>query len=155
MGLEIGRVTPPDGIDLSRSIYVGDRMRDIAAARVFGARAVLVRSTNTRDDDLAYARDNDIPIADSLSAAVDLLLDVVSRVLNFLLDETLFNGREHAAQRIDLFDVATSSSLNFIGEAFNRIRPGERIHGLGGAGFVSDNLLGAQGDPCRLFGGNG
>ncbi len=61
-------------LNLSRSLYVGDRMRDIAAAQKYGARSVLVRSTNTRDGDLAFASEHHVPIVGSLSAAVDLLL---------------------------------------------------------------------------------
>jgi D-glycero-D-manno-heptose 1,7-bisphosphate phosphatase len=38
------------GIDLKRSWWVGDRIRDIAAAQAFGAKGVLVRSGNAEQE---------------------------------------------------------------------------------------------------------
>jgi histidinol-phosphate phosphatase family protein len=68
------RAAAAHGIDLERSFYIGDRMRDIAAAQAFGGTAVLVRSPATSAADIAYACDHDVPIADSLSDAVARLL---------------------------------------------------------------------------------
>ena len=61
-------------LDLSRCFFIGDKARDIIPAIAFGARGVLVRSTNTNDDDLAHADSAKQPVVSSLTEAVDLLL---------------------------------------------------------------------------------
>lgn len=61
-------------LDLARCLFVGDKARDVIPAVVLGARGVLVRSTNTNDDDLAHARSANQPIVSSLMEAVGLLL---------------------------------------------------------------------------------
>ncbi|MEO8336667.1 MAG: HAD family hydrolase [bacterium] len=61
-------------LDLRRCLFIGDKARDIIPAVALGARGVLVRSTNTNDDDLAHADSAKQPVVSSLSEAVDLLL---------------------------------------------------------------------------------
>jgi histidinol-phosphate phosphatase family protein len=61
-------------LDLKRCLFIGDKSRDIIPAVVLGGRGVLVRSTNTNDDDLAHADSAKQPVVSSLSEAVDLLL---------------------------------------------------------------------------------
>ncbi len=61
-------------LDLAKCVYVGDRMRDIAAAAWAGGRAVLVQSPATAESDLAYAAQLNVPVAGSLAEAVSLLL---------------------------------------------------------------------------------
>jgi D-glycero-D-manno-heptose 1,7-bisphosphate phosphatase len=63
------------GLDLARSVYVGDRWRDVAPAVHFGGRGFLLRSGAAPDDDFARAeREPRVEIADSLRAAVDRML---------------------------------------------------------------------------------
>lgn len=62
------------GLQLSRSLFIGDRGRDIEPARAFGARAWLVHSNRTTEADLALARAAGAPVAGSLADAVDDLL---------------------------------------------------------------------------------
>jgi D-glycero-D-manno-heptose 1,7-bisphosphate phosphatase len=61
------------GIDLARSWYVGDRLRDIQPARTFGGRGILVPRDTTPGVDVVAARDG-FSISTSLGAAVDRIL---------------------------------------------------------------------------------
>jgi D-glycero-D-manno-heptose 1,7-bisphosphate phosphatase len=61
------------GLDLARSWYVGDRLRDIQPARTFGGRGVLVPRDSTPGVDVVAARDG-FAISTSLGAAVDRML---------------------------------------------------------------------------------
>jgi D-glycero-D-manno-heptose 1,7-bisphosphate phosphatase len=61
------------GLDLARSWYVGDRLRDIQPARTFGGRGVLVPRDTTPGVDVVAARDG-FAISTSLGAAVDRML---------------------------------------------------------------------------------
>ena len=58
-------------IDLARSIWIGDRLRDVLAAERFGGRAILVRSAQT---EVAEAEGWGIGIAGSLAEAVGAIL---------------------------------------------------------------------------------
>ena len=62
------------GLDLGRSLFVGDRWRDVVPGLVLGGRPILVPSPETPEDDLRQAR-NEIEIADDLSDAVRRFLD--------------------------------------------------------------------------------
>jgi D-glycero-D-manno-heptose 1,7-bisphosphate phosphatase len=62
------------GLDLSRSVFIGDKMRDVEPAGAFGALAWLVRSAVTPPADVDRARRRGIEIVDSLDAAVSALL---------------------------------------------------------------------------------
>jgi D-glycero-D-manno-heptose 1,7-bisphosphate phosphatase len=64
------------GIDLARSWYVGDRLRDIQAARAFGGRGILVPRDTTPASDVVAARDG-FAISTSLGAAVDRILSAL------------------------------------------------------------------------------
>ena len=64
------------GIDLERSWYVGDRLRDIQAARAFGGRGILVPRDTTPASDVVAARDG-FAISTSLGAAVDRILSAL------------------------------------------------------------------------------
>ena len=61
------------GLDLARSWYVGDRLRDIQPAKTFGGRGVLVPRDTTPGVDVVAARDG-FAISTSLGAAVDRML---------------------------------------------------------------------------------
>jgi D-glycero-D-manno-heptose 1,7-bisphosphate phosphatase len=61
------------GIDLARSWYVGDRLRDIQPAKTFGGHGILVPRDTTPGVDVVAARDG-FAISTSLGAAVDRIL---------------------------------------------------------------------------------
>jgi len=65
---------PAHDLDLTRCLFIGDKARDIIPAVELGGRGVLVKSTNTNDDDLAHADTAKQPVVSSLIEAVDLLL---------------------------------------------------------------------------------
>jgi D-glycero-D-manno-heptose 1,7-bisphosphate phosphatase len=61
------------GLDLARSWYVGDRLRDIQPAKTFGGHGILVPRDTTPGVDVVAARDG-FAISTSLGAAVDRIL---------------------------------------------------------------------------------
>ena len=61
------------GIDLAKSWYVGDRLRDIQPAKTFGGHGILVPRDTTPGGDVVAARDG-FAISTSLGAAVDRIL---------------------------------------------------------------------------------
>lgn len=58
------------GVDLARSWFVGDRLRDVTPARALGGRPLLVLSPQTERGEAG----DDIPLLPSLAAAVDVIL---------------------------------------------------------------------------------
>lgn len=64
------------GLDLARSWYVGDRMRDILPARTFGGHGILVPRDTTPGADVVAAKDG-FAISTSLASAVDRILAAI------------------------------------------------------------------------------
>lgn len=60
-------------LDPARSVFIGDKWRDIAPALAYGGRGILVPSADTPADDLARAH-RDAEVAPSLTAAIDRVL---------------------------------------------------------------------------------
>lgn len=57
-------------LDLSRSLFVGDKLRDVSPAAAFGGAGYLVRSSDTPPDDVARAeRDGHVVVESLLDAA--------------------------------------------------------------------------------------
>ncbi|HEU4451423.1 MAG TPA: HAD family hydrolase [Longimicrobium sp.] len=65
------RAAREHGLDLAASVWIGDRVRDVAAAARFGGRAILVRSAQS---EVAEAEGRGIGIAGSLAEAADAIL---------------------------------------------------------------------------------
>ena len=61
-------------LDADRVAYVGDRWRDISAAKPLGGRGIMIRSPMTTVEDWRLARDDGFETADTLEKAVDVLL---------------------------------------------------------------------------------
>lgn len=61
-------------LDLARSVYIGDRWRDVAPGLALGGRGILIADELTDREDLAAATAAHVPIAGSLREAVDRLL---------------------------------------------------------------------------------
>ncbi|MBA3672880.1 MAG: HAD family hydrolase [Gemmatimonadaceae bacterium] len=68
------RAAATHGIDLARSIFIGDRGRDLLVAREVGGVSVLVTSTATGADDVETARVVAAPVASSFDEAVRIAL---------------------------------------------------------------------------------
>jgi len=64
------------GIDLAKSWFVGDRLRDILPAKTFGGHGILVPRDTTPGGDVVAARDG-FAISTSLGAAVDRILSAL------------------------------------------------------------------------------
>jgi histidinol-phosphate phosphatase family protein len=65
------------GLDLSRSWYVGDKLRDVEPARALGGRGILVRGPATPPDDLRVAAPH-FPVVDTLAQAVSDILGALT-----------------------------------------------------------------------------
>ena len=61
------------GLDLSRALYIGDRMRDVAPGLALGGNAVLVPSRDTPPDEIDIA-EKTARVAPSLAIALDWYL---------------------------------------------------------------------------------
>lgn len=57
-------------LDLERSVFAGDKYRDVAAAKVFGGRGLLVLSAVTPEDDRVRASAEEVRIVPSLLEGV-------------------------------------------------------------------------------------
>jgi histidinol-phosphate phosphatase family protein len=66
-------------LDGARSVFIGDRWRDVAPAAAFGGRGILLDVESTPADDLARAQREGIETAHSLSEAVSRFLDALPR----------------------------------------------------------------------------
>lgn len=62
------------GLDLARSWFIGDRMRDITPALAFGGTGILVPSTDSSPDDVTEARRR-FPVCRSLDEAVTRVIE--------------------------------------------------------------------------------
>jgi histidinol-phosphate phosphatase family protein len=58
-------------LDLSRCVFIGDKARDVVPARKFGARAWLVRSNYTTEEDVAAAQAGGATVVPRLIDAVN------------------------------------------------------------------------------------
>lgn len=61
------------GLDVARSVFIGDRFRDVAPGLSLGGRGILVPSVDTPSDEITRA-ERDAEIARTLSDAVTLVL---------------------------------------------------------------------------------
>jgi histidinol-phosphate phosphatase family protein len=68
------------GLDPSRSMFTGDRWRDVAPGRALGGFCVLLDVSSTPADDREIARREAVATATSLEGAVDLFLAALPRV---------------------------------------------------------------------------
>ena len=64
-------------IDPTRSVFIGDRHRDVAPAATLGGRAFMLDVHSTTAEDRERARRETIPMAASLGDAVDRFLDTL------------------------------------------------------------------------------
>ena len=65
------------GIDPAKSLFVGDRWRDVAPGVALGGHPILLDVASTPADDRARAVAEGLPTADSLGQAVDRFLDLL------------------------------------------------------------------------------
>jgi len=65
------------GLDARRSLFVGDRWRDVAPSASLGGFAVLLDTPSTPDEEFERASHGGVGIASSLSEAVDRYLDAL------------------------------------------------------------------------------
>jgi histidinol-phosphate phosphatase family protein len=65
------------GLDPSRSLFVGDRWRDVAPAAALGGRAIMLDTSSTPAEDRERARAEAIEVASTLRDAVERFLHVL------------------------------------------------------------------------------
>lgn len=68
------RAAEEHDIDLPKSWYIGDKMRDVTPARVFGGQGILVPSAATPEHEIATAR-REFRVAESLDEAVTRIIE--------------------------------------------------------------------------------
>lgn len=73
------RAIAEHGLDASRSLFAGDRWRDIEPGRALGGFCVMLEVVSTPLTDLERARGEAVTTANSLSAAVDLFVATLPR----------------------------------------------------------------------------
>src|SRR6266446_4107857 len=100
-----------------------------------------------------FFRDEIIYADDDLLFRFHGVLEIVGRLLDFSLDEASFNSAQHTAHRVYFLNVIDGAFFDFIGEMFDGVGAGDRVHCIGDAGFVGEDLLGAQGDERGVLGG--
>jgi len=83
----------------------------------------------------------------------DALLELVSRFADLALDVAVLDGLKRAAERVHLPDIGHDAFFNGVGELFDVVGAGQRVDAVSRAGLMRDDLLGAQGDLDRFFGG--
>jgi histidinol-phosphate phosphatase family protein len=66
-------------LDPSTVAYVGDRWRDVVAAKKLGGRGIMISSPMTTDDDRRRAQEDGIETAASLQEAVDMLFGLTEK----------------------------------------------------------------------------
>ena len=65
------------GLDAERSVFIGDRWRDVAAVHALGGHGILLDVDSTPVDDLERAQNESIATARSLGEAVDAFLSML------------------------------------------------------------------------------
>ena len=68
------RAAETHGLDPRSSWFIGDKLRDVAPARAFGGRGILVPSLDTTESDIAAAR-REFSVLDSLDDAVTRIIE--------------------------------------------------------------------------------
>ena len=84
---------------------------------------------------------------------VESHLVTVGGFSDFALRIAALDGRDHSAHGINFLDVFPGAALDFVGQSLDKVGTAERIDCVGDAGFVGDDLLGAQGDGGGEFRG--
>ena len=67
------------GLDPQNVAYIGDRWRDVIAAKRLGGRGIMISSPMTKDEDRRQAREDGIETAASITDAVELLFGLTGR----------------------------------------------------------------------------
>ncbi len=90
---------------------------------------------------------------DPADALVDLALIAIGRIGDLALEESLFDGGDHAAQLLDAAEVVVGLLLDAVGLRLDEEAAAERIDRVRHARLFGDDLLGAQGNRHCMFGG--
>lgn len=64
------------GLDAPRSMFAGDRLRDVLPARAYGAAAYLIHAPSTPADEIEQANETGAELVGSLAEAVDRFLSL-------------------------------------------------------------------------------
>ena len=106
---------------------------------------------NAQDRDRSFVRLEFIHADDDRILGLDGTLVFVSGVLDLVLDIPRLNSAEHTAHRVDLLDIIACEVLELGRQLLDRVTSCQGIDGIGDAGFVGDDLLGAKRDAgCIL-----
>ncbi len=92
---------------------------------------------------------------DDAPPLVNLALVAVGSVGDLLLKEANLDSRNDPAQRLNPLEVVIRLPLQPVGEHFDGVGTAQRVHGIGHAALVGDDLLSAQRDGDGVFAGEG
>jgi D-glycero-D-manno-heptose 1,7-bisphosphate phosphatase len=67
------------GLDPRNVAYIGDRWRDVVAAKSLGGRGIMISSPETKDEDRRQAREDGIEAVPSITDAVELLFGLTDQ----------------------------------------------------------------------------
>ena len=93
---------------------------------------------------LVYADGDALP-------AVFLHLVDVGGFCDFALQEASLQRRYHTADVFDAPEVIIAARLELVGHHFQEVAAAQRVHRVGDAGLVGNDLLGAEGLQGRFF----
>lgn len=88
---------------------------------------------------------------DGALPGVHFALEAVRGVGDLLLEEAVFYTGQHAAQVVNPPEIGVGFFLQVVGESLQVEAASQRVHGVGDAGLVGDDLLRAQGDGHCLL----
>src|SRR5919106_2459564 len=83
------------------------------------------------------------------------LLEAIRGLVDLVLDPPRVDRLDGAAHPLDLGQVLPGTRFDLGRQVLDEVRAPQRVDGVGHAGLVGDELLGAKGDPNRLLGGKG
>ncbi len=90
-----------------------------------------------------------------LFAGLDRPLVLEGGLLDFPLHVAGLDGLEDSSHGVDLAQVFLGAALDLARQAFDGVRAGERVHGVGDAALERQDLLGAERDERGSFGRQG
>ena len=118
--------------------------------------AVVAFGVHLEDRDLDRLVHREVVDADDRAVVlVDLALVAEGGVGDLALEEAVLDGGEDAAEVLDLAEVGVGLGFGVVGQLLDEVAAAERVDGVGDAGLVGDDLLGAQGEACGLLAGQG
>src|SRR5262245_16899828 len=126
------------------------------ASRAYGRSALALAALALRVDleeldALGLVLHEAVDADDDPLSRLDLGLVAERRSLDLGLDEALLDCRDRAAELVHAVDELLRALLELRGQRLDVVRAAERVGGVGRPRLVRQDLLGSQGDACRVL----